>query len=371
MRVTFKMNVDNMILWMSRRAEMLYQAETVVGYGKKVNRPSDDPMAAGKILADRTHISKYGQYLSNIDHAQTWIALNSSTLETVYGLLSTGIDAVVEGATGDLSTRNELHDTLESIYGQVVDLANGQYRSGFMYSGHQTGVRPFSHTTQITGGAAEDIVFDLAEDAANIEVEITNQAGEVVRTITVAGGTAGTNSIAWDGLDNGGIPLADGEYDFTVSATDAAGRPVGTCHTYRGDDGEKQFIIDDNSVVSCNTDGGSIFHDALLALSMAMAALETEPYEPAALEDLIDDLKAAADIVQNENIELATQNTRLETTKDRLNLSLLHLESSLKETEACDPNWASAVLLSQQTAYQLTMETAAKILNMPSLISKL
>ena len=111
-----------------------------------------------------------------------------------------------------------------------------------MYSGNQTTTKPFSDETTVTGGAAEDILFDLVDAADTVTIEIYDSDDNLVRTMTVTGGTAGTNTVAWDGLDDSGTAVADGDYYYVISATDTAGDAVASYSTYRGGDGNKQVI---------------------------------------------------------------------------------------------------------------------------------
>ena len=58
--------------------------------------------------------------------------------------------------------------------------------------------------------------------AEPVSVRITTDAGTLVRAETMTS-TAGTNSWAWDGRDNGGATVPDGSYKVSVTGTDAAG----------------------------------------------------------------------------------------------------------------------------------------------------
>ncbi|MCF7922801.1 MAG: hypothetical protein K9M55_08880, partial [Candidatus Marinimicrobia bacterium] len=77
--------------------------------------------------------------------------------------------------------------------------------------------------TVITTGATNstvDISFLLNEDADNgVDVNIYSGAS-LVRTLTLATATKGTNTVSWDGTDAGGASLPDGNYTFEVTAAD-------------------------------------------------------------------------------------------------------------------------------------------------------
>ncbi len=49
-------------------------------------------------------------------------------------------------------------------------------------------------------------------DAGSVQIDVFDMAGRIVDTIFAGDVSEGTHSIAWDGADAGGRPLADGIY---------------------------------------------------------------------------------------------------------------------------------------------------------------
>lgn len=78
----------------------------------------------------------------------------------------------------------------------------------------------------VKNGVGSDISFNLADSATEVEIQILDPSGNVVRTITVGAKIGGANSVAWDGLDSQGKPLPDGLYKYSVAAKDAGGNPI-------------------------------------------------------------------------------------------------------------------------------------------------
>ena len=69
------------------------------------------------------------------------------------------------------------------------------------------------------------VVYDLASNAQETIIEIRDENGFTVRRLS--GPTdAGRQEIVWDGKDGLGNTLADGTYEFEVTALDAEGQPV-------------------------------------------------------------------------------------------------------------------------------------------------
>ena len=129
MRVTNSMMVNNMSYWVAQQADKLQDAQTAVGSGKKINKPSDDPVAAGQILSDRVSLSQYGQYESNIAQAKTWIDASSATLNTVYSTLQNALNAVNSAGGTDPSVE-PIPTVATSSITPTINLYSGTATSG-------------------------------------------------------------------------------------------------------------------------------------------------------------------------------------------------------------------------------------------------
>lgn len=73
---------------------------------------------------------------------------------------------------------------------------------------------------------ATPLGVDLQGHANTVTVKVLDSAGAVVRTLELGEQKAGVISVNWDGTNDGGQPLVDGKYTFTVAAQDANGAKV-------------------------------------------------------------------------------------------------------------------------------------------------
>ena len=80
----------------------------------------------------------------------------------------------------------------------------------------------FNHVSEDT----ENIYFTLESYAEDIQVEIKNSNGVVIKTITAKNLKQGENTIIWDGKENSGIDASSGTYTFDVYAKDASQQDV-------------------------------------------------------------------------------------------------------------------------------------------------
>ena len=86
-------------------------------------------------------------------------------------------------------------------------------------------VRAQNNSVSIDGSGA-DLRFTLGSAATNVEIQVLDSSGEVVRTISGNAQSAGDAAEYWDGRDDSGNRVPNGNYTFNVTATDAEGNEV-------------------------------------------------------------------------------------------------------------------------------------------------
>ena len=75
-------------------------------------------------------------------------------------------------------------------------------------------------------GGSETLKYQVGVDTSSIRIQVTNSAGDVVRTFGLGPQKAGVHSVVWDGFDKNGNLLPSGVYDFSVEAKGATNSPV-------------------------------------------------------------------------------------------------------------------------------------------------
>lgn len=81
-------------------------------------------------------------------------------------------------------------------------------------------------TVVLTPGKPTPLSYRLAGDASSVVVQISDAAGLPVRTLPAGSQIAGAQTVTWDGRNDHGNPLPQGQYSFAVAATAGADRPV-------------------------------------------------------------------------------------------------------------------------------------------------
>jgi flagellar basal-body rod modification protein FlgD len=79
---------------------------------------------------------------------------------------------------------------------------------------------------RVTDGQAEACRFELSGDASGVVVNIYDGNGKLVKAIEQGAMNAGRQTVTWDGIDQNGNTVPDGNYTFEVQAVDAADQDV-------------------------------------------------------------------------------------------------------------------------------------------------
>lgn len=84
-------------------------------------------------------------------------------------------------------------------------------------------VRSDSSAVYLESGDSTDIAVNLDQAAEKVVLTITDENGQVVRTITATDLSAGENVVKWDGTNESGANVVSGTYSISAEAIDAQG----------------------------------------------------------------------------------------------------------------------------------------------------
>ena len=79
---------------------------------------------------------------------------------------------------------------------------------------------------QYSGEDSTSLRFELFSAASDVQVEIYNPAGQLIRTESLSNLDSGQHTFEWNGLDGEGDQQLNGQYSFKVTATDPEGATV-------------------------------------------------------------------------------------------------------------------------------------------------
>lgn len=118
----------------------LAQTQEQISTGKRVNKPSDDPVAAARILKLDQELQRISTYQRNTDLAENRLEQEENALARSVDVVQRVRELTVQAGNGSLSPNDRISISaeLKERLGQLADIANTRDASGeYIFSGFQ------------------------------------------------------------------------------------------------------------------------------------------------------------------------------------------------------------------------------------------
>lgn len=219
LRVTSNMMNSQLLLNLNRNARTMNDTQIQLATGRKLNKPSDDPVGITYSLRYRSELSANEQYQENVDDAVSWLEFNDTVLTQTGSVVQRLREISVQGANGTnpQEALNSINAEVKQLKEQLVDIANSQFKGKYIFNGQQYTVQPYQFSTGEDGSldtsTASSVITDsgllnyTVGDSVQLPINITGNA--------VFGGSDSDNIFAV--IDNISKALAEGKpEDITV-----------------------------------------------------------------------------------------------------------------------------------------------------------
>jgi flagellar hook-associated protein 3 FlgL len=175
MRVSSNAVYNTIIGNLSRNSERLLNAQVKVATGKKINRPSDDPVGIGKVLDYRKRLASIDQYQSNIAKGKTRIQMTETTLDMVSNLLTDAKNIAMDQSTGSVesSDRAIAAEQIAAIRDHVLQLANTRRGGQYIFAGHKTHEPAFSDIGVYNGDSGK--IKIIIDEKSEVKINLTGE----------------------------------------------------------------------------------------------------------------------------------------------------------------------------------------------------
>lgn len=143
--------------------------------GKRVNRPSDDPIAASQAVVLSQAQSQNSQFALARTFATQKVSLEENVLGQVTTAIQSAQEKIVYAGNGSLSDndRASLATDLKGIRDQLMNLANSTDGNGrYIFAGYKTDNVPFDQTNGDYSGGSEAISQQV-DSARNMQISHT------------------------------------------------------------------------------------------------------------------------------------------------------------------------------------------------------
>lgn len=215
MRVTQSMISDNNLRHLSSSYSKLNTYMNQLSTGKKVSKPSDDPVVVMKGMNYRSEVNRISQYKRNTGEVHNWMDNTDSALDKTTQALQKLRELAVQASNDPYSEkeRKNIMEEVEQLKEHLVDIANTKVNDKYIFNGSNTRERP------IKPGEDGELAINFATSEVRIEVAAGTELKANVNPEGVFG--SGDDNNLFKDIDRLIKALADDEQaDISASIED-------------------------------------------------------------------------------------------------------------------------------------------------------
>jgi flagellar hook-associated protein 3 FlgL len=183
-RVNLETFISTTLANVQKSTSNMSKLQEQISTGKKVNRSSDDPAAARKILSLRSEDLRLDQYASNIQTATQSLDFNASALQNTSDILQRITELTMQGVSDstDQNARTIIANEIDTLLENIVQSGNAKRLGRYTFAGTETTTVPFDESRNSQGrissvaykGNRETIEYNVGP-GTNSVVNLTGQ----------------------------------------------------------------------------------------------------------------------------------------------------------------------------------------------------
>lgn len=158
MRVTQGMLSNNMLRNLMNSQNKMDKYFTQLYTGKKISRPSDNPVVAMKGINNRTQVAEIEQYKRNIGETHTWMDNSDAALDKATQAMHRLNELAVQANNGTYDEEEfiSIKEEVKQLKEHLVDIANTNVNGKYIFNGTNTNEKPIS----MTNGEIDSIEYN-------------------------------------------------------------------------------------------------------------------------------------------------------------------------------------------------------------------
>ena len=175
MRISTRQIYTQGIEAFQQQQQKLAKLQEQISSGVKLNKPSDDPAAASRVLELEQDVSVNLQYQANINLAEQRLGQQDAVMQTYGNLRNRVRELAIQGNNGPLdpTSRNAIAVELDERLSELYSLANTTDANGdYLFGGYQNGNLPF---TVATTGSIDHVSFNGDGGSRSIQISKVRQ----------------------------------------------------------------------------------------------------------------------------------------------------------------------------------------------------
>jgi flagellar hook-associated protein 3 FlgL len=149
MRVTTGMSQRHVLSDLRRVQERLASAQSQVSGGKRIEKPSDDPLGAERAMRLNAQLDSTTAYRSSVDESRSWLDATDTALSSVGDIVQRVRELTLQAANGSTTPagRQSIKLEVDQLTEQAKSTLNSAYDGRHLFSGTTTDTAPYSAAT--------------------------------------------------------------------------------------------------------------------------------------------------------------------------------------------------------------------------------
>lgn len=158
MRIADKMGLDQVNANLGKNRSDMADLQNQAASQKRVTKPSDDPLAATRVLQTRTEIGAGKQFLKSIAQAKNFLEYSDQSLGELSEVLMRAKELAINqssDASASEETRKVASTEIRNLFAQAVQVGNRKQGDRFLFGGFKTTKPPFDAEGNYRGDSGE------------------------------------------------------------------------------------------------------------------------------------------------------------------------------------------------------------------------
>jgi flagellar hook-associated protein 3 FlgL len=149
MRVTAGMSQRHVLTDLRRVQERLANAQDQVSGGKRIDKPSDDPLGTERAMRLNAQLDSTTAYKTAVDESRNWLDATDTALGSLGDIVQRVRELTLHAANGSTTPagRQSIKQEIDQLTEQAKTTLNGAFDGRQLFSGTATGTPPYSAAT--------------------------------------------------------------------------------------------------------------------------------------------------------------------------------------------------------------------------------
>lgn len=158
MRIADKMQFEQVKNNVGKNRSQMSELQNQAATQKRVTKPSDDPLAASRVLSNRIDLQGNKQFSKSLNYAKSFLEYTDQSLNDLSEVMMRAKELAISqsnDASANEQSRRVVATEVEQLYNQLINIGNRKLGDRFIFGGFRTQIAPFTPKGEYMGDPGE------------------------------------------------------------------------------------------------------------------------------------------------------------------------------------------------------------------------